>query len=893
MRDYRAERLALQEAGQMPKDWPTAAWQMFAQNYLYEASTPAQQYERIASTAAKQFEDAGVYPDWWASEYGDKTWTEVFYDLLFNVHIVGSTPVLANAGTTRGAPVSCSGGVVPNNIHGIYQAIGEVAVLSKHGFGTSVYMGDVCPRGTPFKGGGKASGTLPFMQAVVQAARDVRQGSCFPVEDGVEVLTEHGFISFSEAERRGSLVAQVLDDGRIEFVKPLGYISQEYAGDVYTLKDSRNVDIRMTGNHNVAFVAGKKGDSSSQTELSFKLCPVESKKFHGDVYMASAGFSSCVSPALTVDERLAIAYQADGSAEIGGSGKVCASSFNFKKQRKIERLESLLLEAGVAYKKSVKKDGAVSFYVKKVFADKTLSWIDIKNLSASKAADILMEVMHWDGSYHNTDVYGRVSFSYSSVIEENVKKVQQIAALCGFKTSTSVREPSGNKKKLYKIFLSEGVLFGTRNLEKTKEEYSGRVECCTVPSGKIVVLSKGKTLVIGNSRRGAVAVYIEADHADFWEWVHLLDETPDDYNFGWLLTDKFIAAVLAGEDEAKKRWVEIIRVKLITGRGYLVKIDEVNRKRPETYKAHGLDVKASNLCSEITLHSSEEYSFSCILSNLNLAKYREMKKHTPFLLVCFLDGICQSFLEYSDGVAGLEKVRNFTLKGRALGAGVCGFHTLLQKEGFAWESLDAVYLNSEVFRWYRNEAEEATKWMASVLGEPEWCAGFGRRNTHLMSMPPTKSTALLAGGVSEGINPDPKMVYLASTAAGEIARFNPVLLKIAKQRLPDADIQAVIDSIEANAGSVQGVDWLSPEEKMVFKTAFEIPLMAQLRHAEQRQKFVDQSQSANLFIAGDTDMAHLAEVLKYFLQSEHLLSLYYFYSERDAKASNGECVACQ
>ena len=282
MRDYRAERLALQEAGQMPKDWPTAAWQMFAQNYLYEASTPAQQYERIAATAAKQFEDAGVYPDWWESEYGDKTWTEVFYDLLFNVHIVGSTPVLANAGTTRGAPVSCSGGVVPNNIHSIYQAIGEVAVLSKHGFGTSVYMGDVCPRGTPFKGGGKASGTVPFMQAVVQAARDVRQGSCFPVEDGVELLTEHGFISFSEAERRGSLVAQVLDDGSIEFVKPLGYINQDYAGDVYTLKDSKNVDIRMTGNHNVAY-------TNSANNVSLSLVKVEEAVFGKEVYMAATG----------------------------------------------------------------------------------------------------------------------------------------------------------------------------------------------------------------------------------------------------------------------------------------------------------------------------------------------------------------------------------------------------------------------------------------------------------------------------------------------------------------------------------------------------------------------------------------------------------------------------
>ena len=811
MRDYRAERLALQEAGQMPKDWPTAAWQMFAQNYLYEASTPAQQYERIAATAAKQFEDAGVYPDWWASEYGDKTWTEVFYDLLFNVHIVGSTPVLANAGTTRGAPVSCSGGVVPNNIHGIYQAIGEVAVLSKHGFGTSVYMGDVCPRGTPFKGGGKASGTVPFMQAVVQAARDVRQGSCFPVEDGVELLTEHGFISFSEAERRGSLVAQVLDDGSVEFVKPLGYINQEYAGDVYTLKDSKNVDIRMTGNHNVAY-------TNSANTVALSLVKVEEAAFGKEVYMAAAG-------------RLK-----DNSAAVSDSSA------------------SLLSDS-------------------------------LAGLSAGKAISLLGETT--SAAFFLDD--GETFFWQQ---ESHAKKAQELAALCGLSSSYSVVFDQ-KQQKWHCVRLKKGVLFGTENLEKTKEEYSGRVECCTVPSGKIIVLSKGKTLVIGNSRRGAVAVYIEADHADFWEWIHLLDETPDDYNFGWLLTDKFIAAVLAGEEEAKKRWVEIIRVKLITGRGYLVKIDEVNRKRPETYKAHGLDVKASNLCSEITLHSSEEYSFSCILSNLNLAKYREMKKHTPFLLVCFLDGICQSFLEYSDGIAGLEKVRNFTLKGRALGAGVCGFHTLLQKEGYAWESLDAVYLNSEVFRWYRNEAGEATKWMASVLGEPEWCAGFGRRNTHLMSMPPTKSTALLAGGVSEGINPDPKMVYLASTAAGEIARFNLVLLKIAKQRLPDADIQAVIDSIEANAGSVQGVDWLTPEEKMVFKTAFEIPLMAQLRHAEQRQKFVDQSQSANLFIAGDTDMAHLAEVLKYFLQSEHLLSLYYFYSERDAKASNGECVACQ
>ena len=808
MRNFREERLAMQQAGLMPADWPTAAWQMFSQNYLYEAATPKEQYERIARTAAKQFEDAGVYPSWWEKEFGGKTWSEVFFDLLHNAHIIGSTPVIANAGTNRGAPVSCSGGVVQNNIHGIYDAIKEVAVLSKHGFGTSVYMGEVCPRGTPFKGGGRASGTVPFMQAVVQAARDVRQGSCFPVEDGVKLLTEHGFISFSEAERRGSLVAQVLDDGYIEFVKPLGYINQDYAGDVYTLKDSKNVDIRMTGNHNIAY-------TTSANTVALSLVKAEDAVFGKDVYMAAAG-------------RLK-----DNSAAVSDSSA------------------SLLPDS-------------------------------LAGLSAGKAISLLGETT--SAAFILND--GKTFFWQQ---ESYAKKAQELAALCGLSSSYSV---VFDEKKWYCVRLKKGVLFGTENLQKTKEEYSGRVECCTVPSGKIVVLSKGKTLVIGNSRRGAVAVYLEANHADFWEWIHLLDETPDDYNIGWLLTDDFIADVLAGKDEAKKRWVEIIRVKLITGRGYLVKIDEINRRRPETYTANNLDVKASNLCSEITLHSSEEYSFSCILSNMNLAKYRELHDKTPFLLICFLDGICQSFLEYSEGVPGLEKVRNFTVKGRALGAGVCGFHTLLQKEGIAWEDLQATFLNGKIFRWYQEGAEEATKWMASAIGEPEWCKGFGRRNTHLMSMPPTKSTALLAGGVSEGINPDPKMVYLASTAAGEIPRFNPVLLEIAKQRLPDADLQAITEAIDKNAGSVQDVDWLTDEEKRVFKTAFEIPLSAQIRHAEQRQRFVDQSQSTNLFIAGDTDMAHLAETLKQFLTGD-LLSLYYFYSERDAKASNGECVACQ
>jgi ribonucleoside-diphosphate reductase alpha chain len=182
--------------------------------------------------------------------------------------------------------------------------------------------------------------------------------------------------------------------------------------------------------------------------------------------------------------------------------------------------------------------------------------------------------------------------------------------------------------------------------------------------------------------------------------------------------------------------------------------------------------------------------------------------------------------------------------------------------------------------------------MAPLLGEPEWCKGYGVRNTHLIAIAPTKSTALLMGGVSEGINPDPSMVFTQTTSAGEVERINPILLDLMKKKgvYSQSNLQSIIDK----NGSVQHVEWLTEQEKAVFKTAFEINQKAILRLASARSRYIDQWQSLNLFFAADEDEAWIAEVHREAFLDENILALYYIYTQAGVQASKGEnCEACQ
>jgi ribonucleoside-diphosphate reductase alpha chain len=395
----------------------------------------------------------------------------------------------------------------------------------------------------------------------------------------------------------------------------------------------------------------------------------------------------------------------------------------------------------------------------------------------------------------------------------------------------------------------------------------------------------------GTARRGAWACYLDIEHGDFYELADMMVAEPDDLNVGWTIKDSFVEKLNKGEPESVARFQRAMKVKMLTGKGYFFFVDKANRHRPACYQELGLKINNSQLCSEIMLFNDHEHTYTCVLSSMNAAKHDEWElTDAPYWATIFLDCVAEEFIQRAENVPGLEKAVRFTKKGRALGLGICGLHTLFMQKSLPFESFDAHMLSQDVSSNIMDGAKKASAVLAQVLGEPEWCKGTGFRNTHLIAIAPTKSTALLMGGVSEGINPDPAMIFNQMTSAGEVDRINPVLLETMKSKncYTKKNIQEIVN---AN-GSVQGVSWLNAHEKEVFKTAFEINQKSIIRMAAARKKYVDQWMSLNLFFAADEDPAWIAEVHSEAFRNENILALYYIYTQAGVQASKGECEAC-
>ena len=404
-------------------------------------------------------------------------------------------------------------------------------------------------------------------------------------------------------------------------------------------------------------------------------------------------------------------------------------------------------------------------------------------------------------------------------------------------------------------------------------------------------ISAMRNVAQGVARRGAWAAYLDIEHGDFYEVVNYLTQEPDDFNIGWTIKQSFIDKLNQKDEDSLARFQKAMKAKMVLGKGYFFFVDKANEKRPLMYKDKGLFINNSQLCSEIMLFNDEEHTYSCILSSMNASKYDEWKDtDAPYWATVFLDCIAEEFIQKAKEVPGLEKTVRYTEKGRSLGLGLCGLHTVFMQKMIPFESFEAHMLSQEIQRVIWGQARKASQDLAKLLGEPEWCKGYGVRNTHLIAIAPTKSTALLMGGVSEGINPDPAMSYTQDTAAGEVDRVNPVLLDLMKKKgvYSKKNIQQITDK----QGSVQHVEWLTDEEKSVFKTAFEINQKSVLRMASARSQFIDQWQSLNLFFSSDEEPSWIAEVHEEAFKDPNILALYYVYTQAGVQASKGDCEAC-
>lgn len=401
--------------------------------------------------------------------------------------------------------------------------------------------------------------------------------------------------------------------------------------------------------------------------------------------------------------------------------------------------------------------------------------------------------------------------------------------------------------------------------------------------------------VTQGSRRGSLAYSLRPEHGDFEKVLAWLFEDPESNNVGWKITDEFVRKLQEGDEDAKTRLKKILGVKMPKGRGYFTFIDKMNRRLAEPFKRAGLECHASNLCQETLLPSSEDYTFSCVILNYNLEFYHKWPKYLVFIGQVMSDCNISEYLETiqemsSHDKRAMQKIRKFTEDFRALGSGVVGLHTLFQRDRIVVGSMESYFLNREIFSVLERRSLEASKWLSEVLGEPAGCRGLGCRNATRLMMPPTKSTAELMAGASEGIGFDPAMVFTTQSAGGELFRINKVLLEIMKERNQYND--EVVMRI-AKARSVQQEEWLTEHERKVFRTAFEIPMEDHLRLCSQRQEYLDQQQSINVWFTDNDSEEYIGKIHQMAFEDENILSLYYIYSMRDAaELKRAECEMC-
>ncbi|WP_438983659.1 glutaredoxin domain-containing protein [Vulcanococcus sp.] len=397
------------------------------------------------------------------------------------------------------------------------------------------------------------------------------------------------------------------------------------------------------------------------------------------------------------------------------------------------------------------------------------------------------------------------------------------------------------------------------------------------------------TVSQGNTRRGSFALYLPIDHPDLLEALRSKDHSQGDprnfvdSNMAVTISNQWVEELLAGDTKKQEIFSEVLRSRMISGSPYLMFVDNANNQAPDCFTKRNLKIVTSNLCAEVMLPTDESHTFTCILSSINLSKFDEWKdwrgrntgKTVPELGVYFLDSVVEEFIHKAERLPSMGRAVRFTKKARALGMGTMGLHALYQARSLPFASKAARELNIEVHRYIDEMSLKASQDMAREYGEPEWCEGHGLRHATRLAIAPTKTNSVICGAVSEGIEPLTANLFVAGNAKGTFVRRNPYL----ESHLTaiGQNTQEVWDSILDERGSVQHLDFLSPRAKEIFKTAREIDQFEIVKQAADRQPYICQGQSVNLFVDPESNAAYLMK-LHLSAWKMGLKSLYYLKS---------------
>ena len=454
---------------------------------------------------------------------------------------------------------------------------------------------------------------------------------------------------------------------------------------------------------------------------------------------------------------------------------------------------------------------------------------------------------------------------------------------------------------------------------------SGSIPFLHVVDSEILAFSQGKT------RRGSYAAYMDISHPEIIEFIEMRKPSGGDihrkclnlhhgvnisnefmqlidncikeptYDDSWNLVDPHTKKVVRTVS-ARELWQKILETRVATGEPYVSFIDTINDALPETQKKLGLEVHHSNLCTEITLPTSDNRTAVCCLSSVNLEKYDEWKNDTLFIpdLIRFLDNVLQYFIDHAP--EELFRARFSANNERSLGLGAMGFHAYLQSKGIPFESVLAKSLNLKIFKKIKEQAVEESKRLAIKRGEAPDMEGTGMRNAHLLAIAPNASSSIICGTTSPSVEPYRANAYVQKTMSGSFLVKNKYLEKLLEKKGINND--ETWTSILANRGSVLHLKELSDYEKDTFKTAIEINQQWVIEHAADRQQYICQGQSINVFVPADVNVKELHDI-HMLAWKRKLKTLYYCRSEAIKRAElvskkiertiipEADCLSCE
>jgi ribonucleoside-diphosphate reductase alpha chain len=556
------------------------------------------------------------------------------------------------------------------------------------------------------------------------------------------------------------------------------------------------------------------------------------------------------------------------------------------------------------------------------------------------------------------DLFARVALAYSDHLDHAQRLYDYISRLWfmpatpilsnggtdrGLPISCFLNESSDSLEGIVSLW-NENIWLASRgggigsywgNLRSIGEKIGKNGETCGVIPFMKVMDSMTLAISQGSLRRGSAAIYLPIDHPEIEEFVEIRKPTGGDHNrktlnthHGITIPDSFMQAVekddlwqlrspkdksVIKEIPARALWIRILTARLETGEPYLIFIDQVNRSLPQHHVQAGLHVKMSNLCSEITLPTGhdpwgKERTAVCCLSSLNLEKFHEWEQDPLFINDClrFLDNVLQDFIDRAPDK--MAKAKYSAMRERSVGLGVMGFHSFLQSKNIPFESVMAKVWNKKIFQHIKQHADQTSKELALEKGACPDAKLYhiNERFSYKIAIAPTASISIICGGASPGIEPYAANAYTHKTLSGSFPVRNKYLMQLLEEK--EKNTPEVWSSIIMNKGSVQHLDFLTEDEKAIFKTAFEIDQRWVIELAAGRQPYICQSQSLNIFLSSNIHkrVLHQVHMLAW---KKGVKSLYYLRSQSIQRAemhlassntkqdlnsiSQEECLSCQ